>query len=254
MQAGLTAKIAAADVDPVAQQVPPVVAHRVRRRTIIFVVIGILAYFLGLIAMIPAAALIDESDRVQVGGTIWNGEAVLASSIRVEWVLAPLASLGNGAFSADWHLSGGGNDLAGEASRRGDQWRVANVAGQIDGSLLDAAFPHLPLSCRFTGDVRIDRARLGGGDGQQVLGSLRTGPANCYARQATALPVELPEMIANIGPIANGSGGALMTATGRAHLIEMRLSPQGMLSIWPTQFAVERVPFLAGQRYDTKVD
>jgi hypothetical protein len=34
----------------------------------------------------------------------------------------------------------------------------------------------------------------------------------------------------------------------------MRLSREGMFSVWPTQAAVGMVPFLAGQRYDTKID
>lgn len=253
MQAGLTAKIAAADVDPVAQQNPPVVAHRIERRTLVFILIGILAYFVGLIATIPAATIIDESERLQVGGTIWSGEAVFASTIRIEWAFSPLSSLSKMAFSAEWRLSGGGTDLAGSATRRGDQLQFANVVGQIDGSLFDAAFPNLPLSCRFTADVRFDHAFLSG-EGQRAQGSLRTGPMACSARELAALPVELPAMTGEVGPAGNGTAGALISSADRAHILELRLSPKGMLSVWPTQMAVERVPFLAGKRYDSKIE
>ncbi len=253
MQAGLTAKIAAANVDPVAQQKPPVVARRIARRTLVFILIGILAYVIGLIATIPAATMIDESDRVQVGGTIWRGEAVLASTIRFEWVFSPLTTLSKMAFSAEWRVSGGGTDLAGTATKRGNQLQFVDVAGQADGSLLDAAFPDLPLSCRFTADVRVDQAYLGG-EGQRVQGTLRTGPMACSAKQLAALPVELPAMTGALGPGGNGTAGALISSADQAHILELRLSPQGMLSVWPTQFAVQRVPFLAGKRYDTQIE
>lgn len=253
MQAGLAAKIAAADVDPGARQIPPVVARRIPRRTLIFVLTGTLAYFAGLLATIPAAAIVEENDRLQVGGTIWRGEAVLATTIRAQWWFSPLTSLANLAFSADWRLTGGGTDLAGSAAQQGAQLQLSAVSGQIDGSLLDAAFPELPLSCRFTGDLRIDRAYLGG-QGQLVNGSMRTGPMTCSARQAAGLAAELPEMTGQVGPAGTGSGGALVSIDDAAHIIELRLTPDGMLSVWPTRMAIQRVPFLAGKRFDKKID
>lgn len=249
----MTARIAAADVDPIAQQKPPIVPHRFRRRTVIFTLVGALAYLIGLIATIPASTLIEENDRLQVGGTIWNGEAVLASSIRVEWSAAPLTSLIKLAYSAQWRMSGEGNDVAGMVTKKGDQFQFENISGQISGSLINAAFPNLPLSCQFTADARIPSLNVGG-EGQEGIGTVRTGPMRCSAAALAALPVELPEMTGAFGPTAAGTGGALKTVNGQVHFIEMRLSREGMFSVWPTQAAVGMAPFLAGQRYDTKID
>lgn len=253
MQAGLTANIAAADVDPWAQQNTPVAAHKVRRRTLIFGFTAAIAYLIGMIAMIPAAAVVDETDRLSVGGTIWDGEAVLDSTIRVAWDFSLISSLTKLAYNARWHLTGSGNDLAGSATQRGEQLQLDDVSGQADGVLLDVLFPNLPLSCRFAADVRLAYLHLGG-SGQGGAGSLRTGPVNCNAKDLAAFPLDLPQMQADLAPAGVGTAGALKTAENNAHLIELRLSPDGMLSVWPTQMAVEMAPMLAGKRYDTKIE
>lgn len=252
-QAGMAAQIAAADVDPLARQDSPVAPHRYRRRTAIFVGCAAIAYVIGLIATIPAAAVLDESDRLAVGGTIWNGEAVLASTIRVEWSFAPLTTLSRLAFSADWRITGGGTDLAGMISQRGDVMTLHDAAGQIDGSLLNALFPGLPLTCSFTGTARIDNLRLGGDD-QAAQANFVTGPVTCAAKAMAALPVQLPPLTADVVASDEASAGALMTEQSKEHLVEMRLDRDGMLSIWPTPMAVERLPLLAGRRYDTRID
>ena len=253
MQSGMTAKIAAADVDPFALQQPPVAPHRSRRRTLIFVVTGLIAYLIGLIALIPAKAVVDERDGLQVGGTIWNGQAVLGSTLRFDWQFAPVATLTRLGFGADWHLSGGGTDLAGSLTSRGAVLRFDKVSGQADGTLLSALAPRLPFTCRFIADVAMERIVLGG-SAQEALGNFRTSPANCALRAIAAPPVELPAMRADVTPGARGSSGALMTAAGQLHLIELRLAPTGALSIWSTSNAVQRVPFFAGMRYDTVIE
>ncbi len=253
MQAGMTANIAAADVDPWARQDTPVAPHRKRRRTLIFIVIGAIAYLIGMIALIPAAAVMDENERLSIGGTIWDGEAVLDSTIRVGWDFSLLSSLAKLAFSAEWHLIGGESDLAGSATQRGQQLQLDDVSGQADGVLLDALFPNLPLSCKFNADINLNYLHLGG-EGQGGAGNLRTGPVSCHAKDLAAFPVDLPEMRADLKPIGSGTTGALMTGDQRTHLVELRLSPDGMLSVWPTRKAVGLAPMLAGKRYDTKVE
>lgn len=203
--------------------------------------------------MIPAAAVLDENDRLSVGGTIWDGKAVLDSTIRVAWDFSPIASLSKLAYTAQWHLMGGGSDLAGSATQRGEQLQLDDVSGRVDGGLLDALFPNLPLSCRFVANVRLAYLHLGG-NGQGGAGTLRTGPVNCNAKDLAAFPLDLPQMEADLAPAGDGTTGALTTVDDSAHLIELRLSPDGMLSVWPTQMAVELAPMLAGKRYDTKIE
>lgn len=252
MRSGMTAETAAADVDPLALQQPPVARRRLPGRAVMFLAVGLIAYLLGLIAMIPARAVLRESDNLRVGGTIWNGEAVLGSAIRIEWRFSPLSSLASLGFSADWRATGGGTDLVGGATARGGAVRFDAITGQADGTLLAALAPQLRFSCRFAAQVAIDHLVLGGG-GQEAVGTLKTSPASCAARGMEAVPVAVPALRAEIGPGQGGTSAALMTVR-RLHLVEARLSPAGALSIWPTANAVGLAPFLAGQRYDARID
>ena len=253
MQAGMTAKIAAADVDPVALQDTPVMQRRPSRRTLIFLLVGLLAYLLGLIITIPASVIFDENDRFKVGGTIWNGEAVMASTLRLEWSIAPLSTLANLGYTAQWRASGGGTDLAGDMIQHGDVLTLENVAGQIDGTLLAALAPDLPFTCDFTADLRLDRARLGGAD-QEVEARLASGPVSCAPQGMGALPVRFPALSGEATPSAQRTRGSVMTAQDKVSLMELRLSREGKLSVWPTGAAIRMAPFLAGKRYDTTID
>ncbi len=252
MRQGMTAQIAAADVDPDALQEPPVARRPLSRPTVLFALVAVLAYLLGIVAFIPARALVAESDSLRVGGTIWTGQAVLASAIRIEWKWSPLATLTRLGFTADWHATGGSTDLAGTVTRRGGSYDLSQVSGQADGMLLDSLGLNLPLTCRFVADVAIDRLVLGGAN-QQVSGKLRSSPASCNGR-ALAASVELPAMQGEAVAGAQSSIGALSTVAGRVHLIELRLARDGNLSLWPTNAAVGVAPLLAGMRWDMKVE
>ena len=256
MPEGMAAKIAEADVDPNAQQRSPVARFRGwrdRRAPAILAAVGAIAYLVALIATLPATMILNENDRFQVGGTIWNGEAVIDSTVRVDWGFAPLLSLANLAFTSSFQLDGGSSDLTGHYAQRGDQLRFENVTGQVDGVFLDAMFPKLPMSCDFIADLDLDHVHVRG-DGQVASGSTRTGPMSCSAKELAALPVALPPLEGALEPSGNGTNGYLQTADGRVRMIELRLSPEGSLSVWPTQMATNRVPFLRGQRYDTRLE
>ncbi|MEO6093878.1 MAG: hypothetical protein ABIT04_07085, partial [Novosphingobium sp.] len=216
----------------------------------IFLIVGLVAYAIGLIAWIPARALISERANLRVGGTIWRGEAVLASTIRIDWSFAPLTTLANLAFSADWRMTGGGTDLAGSATQGGDVVKLERISGQADGTLLDALAPRLPIQCRFLADLAIQKLVFGG-VAQQLRGTARTSPASCSARAFDAPAINLPALRAEMAPSGPaGSIGALMTSIRREHLVEFRLSRGGAVSIWPTASAVRLAPALAAMRYD----
>lgn len=253
MQSGMAAQIAAADVDPFALQQSPVARRRLRDRSSVFASVAVLAYLAGLIAQIPAHMLIDETDTLKVGGTIWNGEAVRGSTIRLSWQFAPLRSLTSLALSADFQITGGGTDLAGKAMRRSGGLVLTDMSGQIDGTLLDVMAPDLPLSCRFVAQAKVDWLALGG-QGQGAAARMQMSPASCTARGGNALPVTLPASRFEVRPVGGTSVGALSTLAGREHLIELRLSPEGNLSVWPTAALVRTAPILAGVRYDTRLD
>ena len=250
MQSGMTAQIAAADVDPMALQEPPVVKRRLRRPTVLFITLGLVAYSLALVAQIPARSVVHENDRMLVGGTIWHGEAVLASALRIEWHWSPLATLTNLRFTADWRMTGGGTDLIGSAALASKGFALSGISGQADELTLDTLAPNLPLSCRFVAAVAIKYLVVGGSD-QMADGTIRTSNASCTARGIASPPLELAAMSGAITTGPQFSSGTLATAVSHQAMFEMRLTRAGSLSFWPTTNAVRMIPPLAEWRYDT---
>jgi len=231
----------------------PITLRRPRGRTLVFLLVGLIAYLIALIALTPAKVVLRESDNLAVGGTIWNGEAVLASTIKVDWQFAPVRTLTELAFSADFHMTGGGTDLAGNVTQPGETMKLTDVSGQVDGTLLDALAPNLPVTCRFVAQAEITRIVLGGSN-QSADAALRVSPAECQAKAAGLAAFEVPAARFEARPDARGSRGALATIAGRERLLEARLSRGGDLSIWPTVGLVRLAPILAGVRYDTRVE
>ncbi len=217
-----------------------------------FALAGILAYCAGLIALIPASAVLPKSDVWQVGGTIWNGEAVIGGTSRIAWRWSALASLSHLALTANWHMTGGATDLAGTASPGMGRLRLDGVSGVADGTLLSLAAPNLPVTCRFLAQVQIDRMIVGGSDSQAV-GSLRSSPVHCTAKALATAAIDLPALHGTIGPVHGLSSGAVFTLPSRQHLVEARLYGTGAFSLWPTAALTARVPALGGMRLDTVV-
>ena len=220
-----------------------------------FALIGVLAYCIGLIAMIPARLVLPKSDLWQVGGTIWNGEAVLGGTTRVAWQWSALASLSRFTVAANWHMTGGATDLVGTAMPGFGRLRLDNVSGVANGGLLNLAAPNLPVTCRFLAQVDLATIVIGGSD-QKATGNLRTSPVHCTAKALAAVAVDLPALHGRIGPASgnhNLSSGALFTAPSGQHLVEARLYDTGAFSLWPTAGLTSRVPALGGMRLDTTV-
>ena len=253
MQPGMTAKIAAANADPLAPVGPPSLGRWRNRRAVTLILAGLLAYLAGMVALIPARMIVDENENFKVGGTIWNGEAVFASTMRAEWQFAPLTSLTHMGFAADWRLSGGGTDLAGSLIKRGAAMRFEQVSGQADAHLLSVLAPNLPINCSFVADVRIKVLQLGGGQ-QGGEGSVRMSPSRCSAKAIPGPVVDVPALSGTVTPSARGTSGSLMTLAAKQNLVELRLTRDGALSIWPTAMAVRMAPVLAGQRYDKQIE
>lgn len=243
-------QIPTTDADSSALPQTPVLPHHARRRATIFALAGVLAYCAGLIATIPASLVLPKSDRWQIGGTIWNGEAVVAGTTRIAWQWSPLASLRHFGFAADWHMTGGATDLAGTATPGIGRFRLDGVSGVVDGNLLETVAPNLPVTCRFLAQVNLDTVIVGG-DAQQIAGSLRSSPVRCTAKALAAAALDLPALHGTISAAHGLSSGALFTLPARQHLVELRLSASGAFSLWPTAALTARSPALAGIRYDT---
>jgi len=246
------AQTAAPDADQEANSQTPALARRQRRRVGLFIALGVLTYCAGLIAMIPARFVVPDSDRMRVGGTAWNGEAVLGSTMRIAWHWSPMASLLRLGYTANWQMTGGDTDLSGSATPKAGRIVLRDIAGQIDGTLLDAAAPALPLSCRFLAQVQIAQLTLGGKN-QMADGNLRSSVVHCTSRTAVAGALDLPALRGTLVPTAGMTTGALVTAPSRQHLIEARLTSDGGLSVWVTPELAARTPLLTGARYDTVI-
>ncbi len=218
----------------------------------VFTSLMVLAYCGGLIAMIPASLMLPKSDRWQIGGTIWNGEAVPDGTTRLSWRWSPIASLSRGGFAANWHMTGGATDLVGIATLGLGRLRLDNVSGVADGAMLDLAAPALPVTCRFLAQVSIDTLVIGGSD-QRASGSLRTSPVHCSAKAVAAASLDLPALHGMISQTHGLSSGAFFTLPARQHLVEARLTSAGAFSLWPTAALTARLPALRGTRLDTTV-
>ncbi len=222
----------------------------------VFAGLGVLAYAAGLIAMIPAQLVLPKSELWQVGGTIWNGEAVLGGTARIDWQWSPIASLSRLGFAANWHMTGGATDLVGTVSPGLGRLRLDRVSGVADGGLLALAAPNLPVTCRFLAQINLDTLVIGG-SGQRASGSLRTSPVHCSvkalgtANGPVAAALDLPALHGNIGPAHGLSSGALFTLPSHQHLVEVRLYDTGAFSLWPTAALTARAPALSGMRLDT---
>jgi hypothetical protein len=201
--------------------------------------------------MIPARFVLRDSDRMRVGGTAWNGEAVVGSTMRIVWHWSPMASLLQFGYTANWQMTGGDTDVSGSATPKAGRIVLRDISGQIDGTALDAVAPALPVSCRFLAQVDLARLTIGGKD-QLADGTLRTSAVHCTARLAGAGALDLPSLRGTLVPGAGLTTGALVTPS-RQHLIEARLTSDGGFSVWATPELAARTPLLAGARYDTVI-
>lgn len=253
MPAPEEAGTAAAGDGRIASWRSPLVRLRQSRRASIFVLVGVVAYLAWLIVLIPARTVIAESDDLRVGGTIWKGDAVYASMLRIEWSWSPVSSLANLAYTADWRISGDGTDLTGRVSKTGGVYRFSQVRGQADGSLLDLLARPLPMQCRLVADVALDEVVLGG-EGQMARGRIHTSPASCVARGMAARVLNLPAMRAEFIPGRRESRGVLATSNGREPVLVVQLPRTGPLAARPTPHAIYLAPPLAGWRYVRSFD
>jgi hypothetical protein len=249
MQQGLTAEIAGADADPLALQDTPFVVSRSRGRTIIFAAVGTVAYLAALLANIPARFVIDPGERWTVGGTVWNGEAVLGGSQRIEWQWSPMRTLASFAFAADWRMSGGATDLAGTAALSRGKVVLEGVSGQADGALLAAIAPRMPFVCDTRMQVDIPLLTIGGND-SRAIGEIRSEAGRCTSRGLASVPVALPPLVATMRNTGGATEGWIAPAGVRTKLVTGTMSRRGRVSVAVSPAGGALLPFAQGLRYD----
>ena len=216
-----------------------------RRRIIVFVVIGIAAYVLAMLATIPASVIVrNQPWRTGVAGTLWNGEVGVAGGSRIAWQMAPLRSLTSLAFAADFKGSGPDTDLGGRMLMHlGGRTVLDNVSGSAHASLLQALQPNLPFACDMAMQVEMKRIAIGGGS-QMMDGTLTTDPGTCRPKRGGAASA-VPELILTAEHIGNTTRIRLAPMTQRRKvLLEATLAESGAIDLSVTPDGAAMLPFL----------
>lgn len=215
-----------------------------RRRLTAFIALGIAAYAVAMIATIPASAVIGSGAwRTGVGGTVWNGEVGLAGGSRLEWRWAPLRSLVNLAFAADWRAEGSDTNLGGRALIGPRTTTIDALSGSADGTLLQAVAPDLPFTCDMRMQLDVPKARIGGSS-QMVQGRMLSELGTCTPKPRGA-PTTVPPLILSAEHIGAQSRITLAPTTQRRQtLLTMVLGEDGSVEATLTPEGAKVLPFV----------
>lgn len=236
--------IAAAEDDRVPLELPSLRS----RRAVILAAIGLAAYLIALLATIPANVVVPARGALlDVSGTVWRGEAALDGGARLTWRLAPLRSLVDLAFAADWTLRSGDAELGGRSLLHGGGRAVLdNVSGLADGSLLRAAMPDAPFACDVALQVDLQRLALGSGE-QEARGEIRSEAGSCHPVGDAGLPTAVPPLILLAERDLRRGTILSLAPIGqrRTRLMEGSLSRDGRLELRITREGAAVLPFAA---------
>lgn len=219
--------------------------HVARRRIILFVVLGIAAYMLAMLATIPASVIIKNQPwRTGVAGTVWNGEVGVAGGSKLEWQMAPLRSLTSLAFAADFKATGPDTDLGGRMLMHlGGRTVLDNVSGAAHSSLLQALQPNLPFTCDMPMQIEMKRIAIGGGS-QMMDGTLSTDPGTCHAKNG-GVASAVPALILTAEHIGTTTRIRLAPMSQRRKvLLDATLAEDGTLDIGLTADGAAMLPFI----------
>lgn len=215
-----------------------------RRRLTVFVVLGIAAYALAMIATMPASVFLKNRPwRTGVAGTVWNGEVGVAGGSKFEWNWAPLRSLTSLAFAADWKATGPDTDMGGRGLMRFGRTVLDDVSGSAHSSILQALQPDLPFSCDLVMQLEFAKIAVGGGD-QAIDGKLTTDPGACTPKDGGAA-VAVPSLLLTAEKIGTATRIRIAPAAQRRQtLVDATLSEDGRLSIRMTADGARILPFI----------
>lgn len=209
-----------------------------------FVVLGIVAYALAMVATMPAGvAFSNRPWRTGIAGTVWNGEVGIAGGSKVEWNWAPLRSLTSFAFAADWKATGPDTDLGGRGLVRFGRTVLDKVSGSAHASLLQALQPNLPFTCDLVTQSEFERIAIGGSD-QMIQGKLTSDPGTCTPKGGGA-PVPVPALLLTAEKIGTTTRIRIAPATQRLQtLVEATLTEDGNLTLRMTGDGARVLPFI----------
>lgn len=197
-----------------------------------------------MIATIPASAVFKNyAWRSGISGTIWNGEVGIAGGSTARWQWAPLRSLVNLGFAADWRVTGPDTDLGGRVVAGFGGTVLDKVSGSATATLLQAIQPNLPFTCDITAQIEIERLVLGG-SGRMMAARMESDPGTCRPRGAGA-PTQVPSLILTSQKTGNETRIRLAPATQRLKtLLNGTLAEDGALTISLTPEGAQALPFI----------
>lgn len=211
-----------------------------------FVGIGLGAYLIALVALLPARFIVRAGPRWAVAGTLWHGQAVLADRYRVEWRWAPLRSLLAAGFAADVELTGDGTDVVAAAVARPHRLVLSGIAGRADAALLPLAVS-LPFACDGTMQLDLPRLVLARG-ATELVGEVRLDDGRCGAAGGLGRQ-PMPPLLARAGVAPDGSTAIALApiGQGRRHWLEARIV-HGRIGVRITPEGARALPFARGWR------
>lgn len=207
-----------------------------------------IAYLVALAAALPARFMLDPGPRWAVGGTIWNGEAVLDGAWRVEWRWSPVRTLSSFAFASDVRISGAGTDIAGAATLWRQHTLLEGLSGRGDATLLAGLLPRLPFACDGSLQIDMPRLLLAHADSAAV-GEVRLQGATCtpIAGGSATTPPTLVARAFRVG----GDTRIEIAPAGQQRLVVVDGGiSNGRIHVAPTPVGRRMMPFLAALSID----
>ena len=182
-----------------------------RRVTLGFLLLGLAAFAMFVLARVPATVLTARVEHVpsvalrEVAGTIWQGAATLwvrgESLGRMDWEFAP-AALFSGAIGMDWRLRHPDFHLEGDLGvAMRSVW--VTTSGEIDAAALNRLLGkyHIRLSGGFTVDRwRVRRMADEAGTVWDAVGDLHwSGGRTTYRLSGQSYDVDFPPLAGALG-------------------------------------------------------
>lgn len=226
-----------------------------RRPVLACVLLGLVLYILAMAVTIPASTVFKNRPwRTGIAGTVWNGQVGIAGASTASWQWAPLRSIANLGYAADFQVESNAGTMTGAMVAGFGGARFDNVHGMADAGLLQALLPALPFGCDMPMQVDFDHLALGGAD-RAIAGHILTQPGSCRPfNNATATAV--PALRVTAAPEGDTTRIRIVRAEQRTHiLVDAVLANDGALSLTVTEEGAAVLPFLgipAGARIETR--
>lgn len=210
---------------------------KVTRWRVILVGVGVGAYALGLIAMLPAEVVTpDGSDVV---GTVWNGEMALEGGFAVAWQAQSLASITNLSLAEGLRVMGPQTELNGQALVRPGRVLIRNMEGLASARLITALTPSMPFVC--DADMRVAIAALALKGQPAGAGEFRISPGDCTPVGGGA-PSPLPALTGTLSADAQATVLTLTREGSADALARVRVTPTNALTLQVEPAGVGIVP------------